>query len=47
MDCLRNLTDLQLEENPLHTPPVDVCVGGVLQPIARFIRKAVEREGRH
>lgn len=44
-DHLRNLKDLRLHNNPLRTPPMDVCVSGVVQPIGRFIRRALEREG--
>ena len=44
-DGLKRLRDLRLHNNPLRTPPMDVCVSGVLQPIGRFIRRAVEREG--
>lgn len=43
-DHLRNLKDLRLHNNPLRTPPMDVCVSGVVQPIGRFIRRALERE---
>ncbi|KAK3083332.1 hypothetical protein FSP39_019767 [Pinctada imbricata] len=43
-DRLSNLKDLRLHNNPLRTPPMDVCVSGVVQPIGRFIRRAVERE---
>ena len=45
-DQLNKLSDLRLHNNPLRTPPMDVCVSGVLQPIGRFIRRAVEREGK-
>ena len=45
-DNLSNLKDLRLHNNPLKTPPMDVCVSGVLQPIGRFIRRALEREGK-
>ena len=46
-DQLQNLKDLRLQDNPLKNPPPDVCVSGVLQPIGRFIRKALEREGKN
>ena len=44
-DQLKGLRELCLHNNPLRTPPMDVCVSGVLQPIGRFIRRAVQREG--
>lgn len=44
-DQLKGLRDLRLHNNPLRTPPMDVCVSGVLQPIGCFIRRALEREG--
>ena len=37
--------ELRLHNNPLSTPPMDVCVSGVILPIGRFIRRALEREG--
>ena len=37
--------ELRLHNNPLRTPPMGVCVSGVIQSIGRFIRKAHEREG--
>ena len=37
--------ELRLHNNPLRTPPMDVCVSGVIQSIGRFIRRALEREG--
>ena len=45
-DRLNKLHDLRLHNNPLRTPPMDVCVSGVMQPIGRFIRRAVERDGK-
>ena len=45
MDSLTELKELRLHNNPLRTPPMDVCVSGVIQPIGRFIRRALEREG--
>jgi len=44
-DRLGNLRELRLQGNPLRTPPMDVCVSGVVQPIGCFIRRAMEREG--
>jgi len=44
-DHLTSLTELQLHGNPLKNPPTDVVIGGVLQPISCFLRKAIEREG--
>jgi Leucine-rich repeat (LRR) protein len=44
-DKLTHLKELRLHGNPLRTPPMDVCVSGVVQPIGRFIRRALEREG--
>ena len=44
-DSLTGLTELQLHGNPLKNPPTDVVIGGVLQPISCFLRKAIEREG--
>ena len=37
--------ELRLHNNPLRTPPMDVCISGVILPIGRFIRRALEREG--
>ena len=43
---MTQLKTLELHDNPLKNPPSDVCVGGVMQPIDRFIRTATHREGR-
>lgn len=44
MDAMTGLTDLRLENNPLKTPPEEVCVGGVLQPIGLFLRNNASRQ---
>ena len=43
-DKLENIEDLRLETNKLVHPPSDVCDGGALEPINRFLVQAEERE---
>ena len=42
---MRHLKRLTLMDNPLVNPPSDVCVGGKMQPIGRFLRSHFDREG--
>lgn len=45
MDEMTGLTDLRLDNNPLITPPEEVCIGGILQPIGLFLRNSASRQG--
>ena len=43
---LSHLKTLELQKNPLKNPPSEVCMGGIIQPIDRFLDKSVKREGK-
>lgn len=42
---MTGLVDFRLDNNPLKTPPSEVCVGGILQPIGLFLKTHTSRQG--
>lgn len=45
IENMTGLMDLRLDNNPLKVPPMEVCIGGVLQPIGMYLAVNTARQG--